>query len=189
MAVSQQTWWKIVVAEVDAPADELAAHLKRAFAACGFHSRGMHDDAESFLRSELLLLIPTRYEWRADIVAGQDGRASFWIRVGLAPGVGYYGALALVFATAIAAGALVTTYPELEAVLLSIMAGLLMLPIVQSIVLRLRGLYLERRLWRELAPLGAWRDSRIILRSLNQAYGEDRVIHGRDLSREAVERS
>ncbi len=188
MLPSNEAWWKAVIAEVDSPVAETQARLRAAAETCGFHSRGVRNDGESFLHSELLLLIHTRYEWRIEVNACPDQGSEFSIRVGFAPGLGYYGTLILIFAAAIFAGPMVISYPGLGAAPLVVMGVLMILPIAHSIVLRLRARHFERRLWRELACLGPWRNSRIVLRSLNQAYGEDRIIPGRDLSREAMER-
>lgn len=188
MRSTHEAWWKMVVAELDGTVAETEAGLRVAAEACGFHSRGVRNEALSFVRSELLLLIPTRYEWRIDVLACPHDRSEFGVRVGIAPGLGYYGSLALIFAAAITAGLQVLSHPEFEAALLLLMGVLMILPIVQSIVLRLRAASFERRLWREMAGLGPWRNARVIKRSLNQAYGEDQVVPCRDLSAEAVAR-
>ncbi len=171
--MSTETFWKTVIAEVDASPDQAEACLDAAMSACGF--RG---PAPRYIRFEWLLLIPTHYEWRTEVWA-ENGGSALSVRFGLATGWAYYLSLTPILVAAIFMPLVMIDHHDWMAPGIIATFALYSLPIAHGIAVRLRSAALEKALWQGLAPLGAWRAGRTIKRTLNYAYGADRVIEHR----------
>ena len=168
-----QTYWKTVVAELEATPDQATAGLDTAMTACGFTG-----PAPRFIRFEWLLLIPTHYEWLGEVWA-ENGVTCLSVRFGLATGWAYYLTLAVMWGPTIFLVIAASEYPAWMPAILTLTGILFALPVAHGIAVRLRARAMENRLWRELAPLGPWTSGRTIKRTLNLAYGADYTVEHR----------
>lgn len=175
------SYWKTVIAEVAAPAERTGEVIASAAATLGFLTRKLPDSGQSLVRREILLLVPTRYEWRV-AVEGRTNGSAFSVRFGLLPGPGYYAAVLGLPALAAVVIITATSHPATTPAAVTIAAILFALPVVHGFAARWRAGRLEKALWRHMSALGPWLSSKIVVRSLNQAYGADHVIEGVDLA-------
>lgn len=171
------SYWKTVIAEVEADPARTKACVEQAALACGFRR---HDE-ESWQRTGWFLWLPTIQEWR--IAVTETGSASeVSIRFGMRFGWLYYVMLIASCAAGLAICLQIEAFPDLTGLLVTLMAVFYAAPLIHALTARFQATLLERRLWRAVAPLGPWRSSCIIIRTLNRAYGVDRVVENRDLA-------
>jgi hypothetical protein len=177
------SYWKTVRAATGTNAEDSKACLLEAVGACGFRlERTLTPDSWSFVRRSWLIGVATRHEWQVCVTP--DGPHSvISVRCGLAPRALYYLSLLAGFGVAFAMIPPLTEHPgqPQTAVLVTIMAMGFALPVVHAFAIRLQAGALEKRLWPRLAALQPLIWSHTVIRNLNFAYGEDRVVASREL--------
>ena len=162
-------YWKTVAAEVDAAADMTAAGLDGTLSAMGF----VRAAEGVYRRTSWLGVLPARHEWRTEVEPLDTGSA-FSVRIGLNNGWYTYGGLAVSYAAAMACALLAA---ESHVFSLLWLAGIcFVLPVIQGVVARFEAHAMENALWRGIAALGDLRNGQTIWRTLNRAYGRDRVV-------------
>ncbi|EGF92512.1 hypothetical protein ABI_09490 [Asticcacaulis biprosthecium C19] len=163
-------YWKTVVAEVAPEAQATADGLDGALRAMGFSG-----DRETgiYRRISWLALLPAQHEWQVEVAPLEAG-SGFSVRFGMSNGWYTYGGLAASFAGAMACVVIATEIRVME--LLWLAGVFFALPLIQGVVARFAAHAMEKDLWRGISALGPWQGSRTVWRTLNRAYGRDRIV-------------
>jgi len=188
MKPTYESYWKTVEAEVDASAEATKACFYGAAAANGFVTGPDVEFGTCFVRKGWLFLMPTAHEWRIAIEDDAEG-AAFSVRFGLRPRLAYYLSLFATYGLILIIVTQMLRWPQYTGLIIVVLAVLFLLPLANAVASRWQASSLEKRLWRATAVLGPWRASRVIQRSLNQAYGSDLIIEGRDLAAASQDKS
>jgi hypothetical protein len=183
MGETMHSYWKTVRAATAANADDTKACVFAAMDACGFTlERTLALDSWSFVRRSWLFGVATRHEWQVCVTP--DGPHTVMsVRFGLAPRALYYLCLLAGFGVSMATILPLTEHtgqPQM-AILITLAAMGFALPLVHAFAIRLQATVLEKRLWPLLAALQPLVWSHTVIRNLNFAYGEDRVVASREL--------
>ncbi len=178
------SYWKTVIAEVEADPGRTKACVEQAAQACGFRRHGEEGESQgvdSWQRTGWFLWLPMIQEW-CIAVNEAASTTEFSIRFGMRFGWLYYVMFIGGSVAAITLAPQIGTYPALTGPLIALLALLFATPLIHALTARFQATLLERRLWKAVATLGPWRSSRVIIRTLNRAYGTDLVIENRDLA-------
>jgi hypothetical protein len=174
------SYWKTVRAATGATAEDARACLFAAMTGCGFtQERTLGPDAWSFVRRSWLLGLATRHEWQVSF-APEGPHTVISVRCGLAPRALYYLGMLAGFGVAMAAMMVFANHVD-ETWLIAVIAAGYALPVVHAFAIRMQASTLEKHLWPQLSTLRPFAWSHTVLRSLNFAYGEDRVVPSREL--------
>jgi hypothetical protein len=177
------SYWKTVRAATGASADAAKTCLFAAVAGCGFTlERTLGPDAWSFVRRSWLLGMPTRHEWQVSL-APEGPHTVVSVRCGLAPRALYYFGMLAGFGMSLAGILVFTGHPE-RTWLICVIAMGFALPVVHAFAIRVQAGALEKRLWPQLSALRPFAWSHTVLRTLNFAYGQDRIVPSRELGSE-----